>query len=57
VPENSLSSEVANTLAVAMFFGVSPQEVENEWTNADYLDRFEYMMIQNYITAKIRDVE
>ena len=57
MPDNSLSVEIANTLAVALFFGVSPQEVENEWANLDYLDRLEYMMIQNYITAQASDVE
>jgi len=52
-----LSNETANGLAVAMYYGVSPQEVENEWYYLDYLDRLEYMMIQNYIIAREQDRE
>jgi hypothetical protein len=36
-------------LQVAKFYGVSPDEVENIWTNIDFLDRLEFMYIQNEV--------
>jgi hypothetical protein len=34
---------------VARYYRVSPHEVENIWTNVEFIDRREYMDLQNEI--------
>jgi hypothetical protein len=41
-------------MQVAKYYGVSPQEVEYEWTNVDFLDRQEYMLLQEEIDQQYR---
>jgi hypothetical protein len=36
------------TYRVARFFNLDPEVVEN-WTNADFLDRCEFMFIQEHV--------
>lgn len=35
------------TFQVARYYEVDPDEVEYEWTNADFLDRQEFMLVTN----------
>lgn len=37
---------------VARFFNIDPDIVEYEWTNIDFVDRKEFMLLQNYIDYK-----
>lgn len=49
IPENSLYVWQWENMEIAKFFGVSPNEVEYEWTYLDFLDRLEFMKLQNYL--------
>jgi hypothetical protein len=53
IPDNSLLHWQIDNYTVAKFYNVSPDEVENQWTNIDFLDRQEYM----YIVQKIESDE
>jgi hypothetical protein len=44
--EHSLITGTMDSLAVARHFGIDPNIVEYEWTNVDYMDRVEYMMVE-----------
>ena len=51
IPVTSLSDDQILTYQVARFFEVSPGEVE-QWHNCDFLDRAEFMFVQNDIDAQ-----
>jgi len=54
--KNSLDPGQIETYQVARWFRVSPEEVEN-WTNRDFLDRQEFMLLGLDAEKQIADQE